>query len=83
VSEPLLGHQVVGFDGGFDIIVVNTASDTHQHVLRPFHHFAVELEQVATLWKQKYWGRERERIMSEQQEKKRQRGSDNNRPQEF
>ena len=36
VSEVSLGHEIVGFDGSFDVVPVNTYSDSHDHMLWPF-----------------------------------------------
>ena len=49
VGEPALGHQVVGLDRTLDVILVDADGDAHQHLLRAFGHFAVELEQVGAL----------------------------------
>ena len=44
VDEPLLGHEVVGFDGAVDVGAVDAHGHAHQHVLRPLHRLAVDLE---------------------------------------
>ena len=49
MGEVALAHQVVGVEGFLDVGVVNTDRHTHQHVLRAFSHFTVELEQVGAL----------------------------------
>lgn len=49
MNEPLLGHQVVCLDGTVDIVGVDTASDTHEHVLWSLHSLAVDLEHVGLL----------------------------------
>ena len=46
VCERTQRHQVVRFDGGFNVAAVNPARHAHQHVLRTFGDFAVQLEQV-------------------------------------
>ncbi|KAH3661623.1 hypothetical protein OGAPHI_006472 [Ogataea philodendri] len=46
VSEELLGHQVVGLDDLWNVVAVNTNGNTHNHVLRSFSNFSVNLEQV-------------------------------------
>ncbi len=38
MSKELFGHEVVGFDGAFDILAVDADSNAHQHVLRPLNH---------------------------------------------
>jgi hypothetical protein len=49
VSEPTLRKEVVGFNGRFDIVFVDTDRDTHEHVLRAFYYTAVDAEEVGTL----------------------------------
>ena len=49
VGEPPLAHQVVGLDGGVNVLLVDAHGHAHQHVLGPLHHLAVEAQQVAAL----------------------------------
>ena len=49
MSEPALRHEVVGFDGSFDICFVNPYGDPHQHVLGPLDHFLIHTEEVGPL----------------------------------
>ena len=49
MGEKLLGHQVVRLDGRIDVFAVDTDGDTHQHVLRTFDNFSIDLQQVAPL----------------------------------
>jgi len=49
VSEELLGHQVVRLDGRIDVFTVDADGHAHQHVLRTFNNFAVDLQQIAPL----------------------------------
>lgn len=49
MDEPLLGHQVVCLDGAVHIVGVDTAGDTHEHVLWSLHSLAVDLEHVRLL----------------------------------
>jgi hypothetical protein len=46
VSEPTLREEMVGFNGRFDIVFVDTNSDTHKHVLRALYNTAVDTEEV-------------------------------------
>ena len=49
MSEPFLTDQVVSVDSWIDIRFVNTDSNTHDHMLGPFHDFVVNLQQVGFL----------------------------------
>jgi hypothetical protein len=49
MSEPTLREQMVGFNGRFDIVFVDTDSDTHKHVLRALYNTAIDAEEVGTL----------------------------------
>ena len=49
MSEKFFTHHVVCFDGGIDIFAVNADGHAHEHVLRTFNDFSVDLEQVASL----------------------------------
>ena len=49
MGEVALAHQVVGLECLFDVGVVDSDGHAHQHVLRAFSDFAVELEEVGTL----------------------------------
>jgi len=43
VGEPLLRHQVVGFDGFLDIFLVDSNRNTHKHLLWAFCDLASKL----------------------------------------
>jgi hypothetical protein len=49
MSKPTLRKQVVGLNSRFDIVFVDTNSDTHKHVLRTFYYTAVNAEEVRAL----------------------------------
>ena len=49
MRKPAFGHQIVRFDGGLDVVLMDTNRDSHQHLLRAFDHFAVDLKQVGPL----------------------------------
>ena len=49
MSKPTLGEQVVGLNSRFDIMLVDTNSNTHKHVLRAFYYTAIHTEEVGTL----------------------------------
>ena len=49
VSEEALGHEVVCVDGAINVIAVNTNSDTHKHLLRPFGDFTINTKEVGSL----------------------------------
>lgn len=49
VGEPPLAHQLVGFDGGGNVFLVNAHGHAHQHVLGPLDHLAIKAQQVAAL----------------------------------
>jgi hypothetical protein len=45
MDEPLFGHKVVCFNSTVNV-TVNTAGNTHEHVLWPLDCTAVDLEQI-------------------------------------
>ena len=49
VREELPRHQVISFQGGFQIATVNTTGGTHQQMLRSFHTLAMHTEKVRLL----------------------------------
>ena len=49
VSEVFGGHEIVGFDGFFNVLAVDTDGDSHDHVLRTFGDFTVDSQEVGTL----------------------------------
>ena len=49
MSEPSLRHQMISFDNRIDIILVDTNSNPHQHVLRPFNNISLYFQQVGPL----------------------------------
>ena len=49
VGEPALAHQVVGLDGGLDVLLVDADGDAHQQVLRTLGDLAVDLQEVGFL----------------------------------
>ncbi len=48
VCEELLRHEIVGLDGAFDVLAVDTNSDTHEHVLGTLSNLAVNTEKVGS-----------------------------------
>lgn len=46
MREPAFRQQVVRFDGAVDVALVDADRHPHQHVLRAFHDFAVDAQQV-------------------------------------
>ena len=46
MGEPLVTHEMVSFEGGLEIILMDTDRDAHEHVLWALSWFAVHLEQV-------------------------------------
>ena len=48
MREVLLGHELVGLDGGVDVLAVNADRNSHNHVLGPLRDLAVAAHQVAT-----------------------------------
>ena len=57
VSEVLGGHEIIGFDGFFDVIAVNTDRDSHDHVLWTFSDFTVDSQEVGALSSVRKWVR--------------------------
>ena len=49
MGEPKLAHEVVGFKGSLEIIQVDAERAPHEHVLRPLHNLAINLQQIASL----------------------------------
>ncbi len=49
MGEELRRHCIVRGQSGVEIAVMNTTSDTHEHVLRALHNFAIHVQQVGTL----------------------------------
>jgi hypothetical protein len=48
VSKELLRHQVVGLDGGVNVLSMDADGYTHQHVLRTFDNFPFDFQQVTS-----------------------------------
>ena len=48
-GAPALGEEVVGLDGGVQVVLVDADGDAHQHVLGALHHLPVDLQQVRAL----------------------------------
>ena len=46
MSKPAFAHQVICFDHIFDIVLMDTDSHAHVHVLRTFSHLAIYAKQV-------------------------------------
>ena len=49
MSEPTLRHHVVCFDNRINIILVNSNSNSHQHMLRPFYNLPLNFQKVGPL----------------------------------
>ena len=49
MREEFFTHQLVGLNGGVDVISVDANCHSHQHVLGPFHYSPIDSEQVASL----------------------------------
>lgn len=49
MSEPSLRHQVVCLDRRIYVILVNSNSNPHQHVLRSFHNLPLDLQEIGPL----------------------------------
>lgn len=49
MSEPLLTHQMVGLEGGREVLLMNPDGHSHQHVLRSFNHLPVHPQKVSLL----------------------------------
>ncbi|MPC34506.1 hypothetical protein E2C01_027898 [Portunus trituberculatus] len=45
VSEPLPRQQLIGLNGSINVLLVDANRHSHQHVLRPLHHLAVDLQE--------------------------------------
>lgn len=48
MSEKFLTHEVIGFDGGLNVISVDAYSNPHNQMLRSFDYLAVNLEQITS-----------------------------------
>ena len=48
MGEVFLRHEVVGLDNFFNIVVVDTNSNAHDHLLRSFGNLFVQTQQVGT-----------------------------------
>lgn len=46
MSEVTLGHEIVGLNGTVNVVLVDTDSDTHEHVLWPLRCSTIDLEEV-------------------------------------
>lgn len=49
MSKPFLTYQIISFDGTLHISFMNSDGNPHDHVLRPLHNLAVDLQQVRLL----------------------------------
>lgn len=49
MSEPPLRHHVIRLDSSINILLVNSNSNPHQHVLRPFNNLSSYLQEVGPL----------------------------------
>lgn len=49
MCEPSLRHHMIRFDCRINIILVNSNSNPHQHVLRSFHNLPLHLQKVRPL----------------------------------
>ena len=49
VGEPALAHEVVGVDGGVDVLHMDADRHAHEHVLGALHDLAVHAEEVRAL----------------------------------
>ena len=49
VSEKPLRQHVVRLDGRVDVFTMDTNGNAHQHLLRPLHRLAIDLQQVTAL----------------------------------
>lgn len=49
MSEPPLRHHVICLDSRINILLVNSNSNPHQHVLRPFNDLPLYLQEVRPL----------------------------------
>ena len=49
MNEPFLRHQIVCFDSAINVVEVNTAGDTHEHMLWSLHSHAINFEHVGFL----------------------------------
>ena len=48
MGKVLLRHELVGLDGGVDVLAVDADRDAHDHVLRPFRNFPVAAHEVGS-----------------------------------
>lgn len=49
MREEFVTHQLVGLNGGIDVISVDANCHSHQHVLGSFYYFPIDSEQVTPL----------------------------------
>ena len=49
VSEVALTHQIISFESLWDVFVVDTNCNTHQHVLWSFCNLAIQTQKIGTL----------------------------------
>jgi hypothetical protein len=49
MSEPLITHQLICFYRRLNVIFVNSYRYPHQHMLRSFDNFAMNLEKIRSL----------------------------------
>lgn len=49
MSKPALRHHVVRFESRINVGLVNAHRHPHQHVLGPFHNFAVHFQEIRPL----------------------------------
>jgi hypothetical protein len=49
VCKESLRHEVVGLEDLFNVVSVNTNSDSHDHVLGSFDNLAIDSEEIRSL----------------------------------
>ncbi len=49
MGEEFLRHEMVGFDCGCNVLLVDSNRDSHEHLLRTFYDSAVDFEKVGPL----------------------------------
>lgn len=49
MSEPPLRHHMIGPNDRVNVTLVNSNSNPHQHMLRSFHNFSLDLQKVRPL----------------------------------
>ncbi|PIA60714.1 hypothetical protein AQUCO_00300318v1 [Aquilegia coerulea] len=53
MCEPTLGHQMVCFESRINVILVDTNSNSHQHVLWSLHNLPFNLQEILKGFKSK------------------------------